>query len=239
VQGIQSTSLPILPESFFANNGLGGLNGFRNVVGLRHASQLYQNASGSRHNNAKSFLYPLGALRGHPRLSCKGWRIEQVPFCHFGVQVGVGVDREEEWTLARVGVEQRIPSIPMFDLPLATCCTIINCYCYSKILCLENYSPASDSNISLLSSSALDTIWGWKCTSGSEEWLKIPLDRGGFRLISFASSFEVLGPSGSAPFSLSPPSTPTTSVLSEVSSTSPPSLTPFASIPKIDPYCLT
>lgn len=204
VRGIQSTSLPILRESFFADDGSSGLDGFSDVANLRHASQLYERASGSRINNSKSFLYPLGALRGDPRPSCQGWRVERAPFRYLGVQVGVGVDREEEWTVARVGVEQRMRSIPMFDLPLATRCAIINRFCYSKILYLDRYSPASDATISLLSSSALATIWGRKHASISEERLKTPLDRGGFGLIDLR--LQLRGPRAEWIYSLLPSS---------------------------------
>jgi hypothetical protein len=204
VQGIQTTSLPILRESFSADDGSSGLDGFSDVANLRHASQLYERASGSRINDAKSFLYPLGALRGDPRPSCQGWRVELAPFCYLGVQVGAGVDREEEWTVAQVGVEQRMRSIPMFNLPLATRCAIVNRFCYSKILYLDRYSPASNATISLLSSSALATIWGRKHASISEERLRTPLYQGGFGLIDLC--LQLQGPQAEWIYSLLPSS---------------------------------
>ena len=204
VKGITSLYLPTFVASLFADDAAVGLGGYSDVPNLKKAVDLYERASGSRLSAPKTFLYALGQLRVAPRPSCGGWRVTTEPFRYLGVQVGVEVDREKEWAAAKARVVQRMRGIPMFDLPLATRCSIINRFCYSKILYLDQFSPAPDHIIEAISSTALDVLWGKKSHSISPARLATPLDRGGFGLVDL--HLQLLGPRAAWIFSLLPSS---------------------------------
>ena len=73
--------------------------------------------------------------------------------------------------------------IPMYDLPLHSRCTIINVYCYSMFLFLDQFSPAPYAVVADLQKAAISAIWGKKQRLVSVEHLLRPVAHGGFGLI--------------------------------------------------------
>jgi hypothetical protein len=182
VQGIQSPFLPALRELLFADDTLAGLKDHTDLLSLESATKTYEKASGSKLSIIKSFLYPLGSYRINPPKLLNGWRIEMEPFRYLGITVGIGVDPEKEWAVIAEKAMKRMRSIPMFDLPIATRCAIINIYCFSKVLYFDQFLPAPESIIDQLTTAAQQAIWGQKRPLSSLDRLCTPLDRGGWGL---------------------------------------------------------
>ncbi|SCZ96950.1 BZ3500_MvSof-1268-A1-R1_Chr4-2g06885 [Microbotryum saponariae] len=83
----------------------------------------------------------------------------------------------------------RIRSIPMYDLPYAAKCSIINIYCYTKILYYSRFLPAPKSVVKEIEDAAMLAIHG-RASDGTQRRPKVsrsrlctPLDHGGFGLI--------------------------------------------------------
>lgn len=194
VAGIPSTSLPLLKESLFADDATCFLRNYSDVNQLDKAIEIYNLASSSKLNVDKSFLFPLGKFRHLPLLqqNFKSWRISTEPFRHLGVKVGIDYNNEVEWKEIEAGVVRRIRTIPMYDLPIATKCSIINIYCYSKILYYDKFSPAPLETIKRIIAVVLAAIWGGRTAKVSEHRLYTTLDRGGFGL--FNLELQLKGP---------------------------------------------
>jgi Reverse transcriptase (RNA-dependent DNA polymerase) len=192
VLGIQSSFLPALRELLFADDTLAGLKDHADLVKLGTATETYEKASGSRLSLEKSFLYPLGSFRSNPPQSINGWKVKLDPFRYLGVTVGKDVDSEKEWAVIAEKAIARMRSIPMYDLPIATRCSIINIYCYSKVLYVDQFLPAPDCVIEQLTGAAQQVIWGKKKPLASRDRLCTPLDNGGFGLSDL--SLQLQGP---------------------------------------------
>jgi hypothetical protein len=190
VQGIQSSFLPTLRELLFADDTLVGLKDHDDLLRLGATAKSYEKASGSKLSIAKSFLYPLGSCRIDPPQSLEGWKIETEPFRYLGITVGIGVDPEKEWAVIAEKAMARMRSIPMYDLPIATRCSIINSYCYSKVLYFDQFLPAPDSIIDKLTTAAQQAIWGKKRPLSYLQRLQTPLDRGGWGLADLALQLQ-------------------------------------------------
>ncbi|SGY13700.1 BQ5605_C010g05948 [Microbotryum silenes-dioicae] len=85
------------------------------------------------------------------------------------------------------GLDHR--SIPMYDLPYAAKCSIINIYCYTKILYYSRFLPAPKSVVKEIEEAAMLAIYG-RASDGTQRRPKVsrsrlctPLDHGGFGLI--------------------------------------------------------
>lgn len=182
-----------LKESLFADDAVCFLRDYSDFHQLQKAITIYCLASGSKLNDHKSFLYPLGKYRLPPllRTSYSSWTVSTEPFRHLGVRVGIDVDVLAFWNTLKSKVIHRIRTIPMFDLPLATRCNIINIYCYSKILYVDRFSPAPKAVIKEIINAAHDAIWGNKSPTVKRDRLYTPLDRGGFGLINL--DLQLLG----------------------------------------------
>lgn len=182
--GMTSGNLPTLKESLFADDAVSFLEDYKDAEKLEEAISIYCLASGSRINLDKSFIYPLGKFRSHPLLidRWKDWNVITTPFRHLGVTVGIGFNSEVQWRVITREAITRMRRIPMFDLPLAARCAIINQYCYSKILYYDKFSPASPATIKELTKAASDVIWGNRKQLVRHERLCTPLDSGGFGL---------------------------------------------------------
>ncbi|SCV70188.1 BQ2448_1582 [Microbotryum intermedium] len=141
---------------------------------LDRAIRLYERASASKLSTTKSFLYPLG-YASH--------------FRYLGIQVGVDIAEDAGWEEVKSSTIARIRSIPMYDLPYAAKCSIVNIYCYTKILYYNRFLPAPKSVVKEIEDAAMLAFHG-RASDGiqrrprvSRSRLYTPLDHGGFGLI--------------------------------------------------------
>ncbi|SGY13821.1 BQ5605_C010g05985 [Microbotryum silenes-dioicae] len=157
------------------------------IAGLQN---LYERASASKLSNVKSFLYPLGAFRDRSIAPDLGtWRLSDSQFRYLGIQVGVEIAEDAGWEDVKALTIARIRSIPMYDLPYAAKCSIINIYCYTKILYYSRFLPAPKSVVKEIEEAAMLAIHG-RASDGTQRRPKVsrsrlctPLDHGGFGLI--------------------------------------------------------
>jgi exonuclease III len=191
IRGIQRP--PLLPflERLHADDLALGLADQQDLEVFNTCLDLYCSASGGQVNLAKSFLYPMGL---QPALSMTGlahrWRIDNNAFRYLGVMVGPSVDSTAVWKGLASQVVRRMTSIPMYDLPLASRCAIINRYCYSKVFYLDAFIPCPLSVSNSLEESALTAIWkGHHTRKVSTARLKLPLESGGFGLLPLTTQF--------------------------------------------------
>jgi exonuclease III len=185
--GIKVTGnvLPAFRECLFADDTYTGLKDFNDAAQLDGAILAYGQASGQVVNHTKSFLYLLGTFRHDTSIgtSWNTWTIRREEFRCLGVQVGTTVDTGREWSNMQAGVLARLRGILMYDLPLAARCAIVNRYCYTKILYLDQFSPATSATIHTIVEAAKRAIWGKNRSTVSYARLCTPLDRGGFGLV--------------------------------------------------------
>ncbi|SCZ88262.1 BZ3500_MvSof-1268-A1-R1_Chr10-2g02898 [Microbotryum saponariae] len=176
VKGIEIAGLQNIRELLFADDACCALHNLSDLDHLTRAIELYERASASKLSNAKSFLYPLGAFRDRP-------------FRYLGIQVGVEIAEDAGWEDVKASTIARIRSIPMYDLPYAAKCSIINIYCYTKILYYSRFLPAPKSVVKEIEDAAMLAIHG-RASDGTQRRPKVsrsrlctPLDHGGFGLI--------------------------------------------------------
>lgn len=156
-------------------------DGVRDLAKLNAGLDLFKKAGGGTVNRKKSFVYGLGqTLQG---TSWHGWPVQKGPFRYLGIQVGKDVDTEEVWSAIASKVERRMQGIPMFDLSIASKCSIINIYCYTKIFYVDQFLPAPEKIVKRLEDAARAAIWGKKKALVSEEHLLTPTKHGGFGLL--------------------------------------------------------
>jgi hypothetical protein len=74
----------------------------------------------------------------------------------------------------------------MFDLPIASRCSIINIYCFTKIFYLDQFMPAPVEVVNRLQDSAIRAIWGKSKELVSKDLLLKPTKHGGFGLVPLA-----------------------------------------------------
>lgn len=174
--------IPHLQSLMFADDVLIGLKDQADLVKAEQALQLFQSASGGKLNQSKSFLYGLDRQPSDLRSTWQ-WSSRNAPFRYLGVMVGSDLDVNQVWSDLIAKVRKRMDSIPMFDLPLVTKCSVINIYCFSKILFVDQFIPASVENLKTIQKAAIQAIWGKKKHTVNEALLQSPLDHGGFGLI--------------------------------------------------------
>ncbi|SGY19804.1 BQ5605_C017g08322 [Microbotryum silenes-dioicae] len=190
VKGIASPGLPTIRELLFADDGCCALHDTSDLDHLNRAIELYERASASKLSDAKSFLYPLGSFRDRPIPSHLGsWRLSDSQFCYLGVQVGMDIAEDAGWEEVKSATVARIRSIPMYDLPYAAKCSIINIYYYTKILYYNRFIPSPKSVVKEIEDAVMIAIHG-RASDGSQKPPKVsrlrlctPLDHGGFGLI--------------------------------------------------------
>ncbi|SCV69872.1 BQ2448_1266 [Microbotryum intermedium] len=190
IKGIESPGLQTIRELLFADDACCALHDLSDLHDLNRAIGLYERASARRLSNAKSFLYPLGSFRNHPIVPRLGtWRLSDSQFRYLGIQVGVDIAEDAGWEEVKSSTIARIRSIPMYDLPYAARCSIINTYCYMKVLFYNRFLPAPKSVIKEIEDAAMLAIHG-RDSDGtrrrpmvSRSRLCAPLDHGGFGLI--------------------------------------------------------
>ncbi|SGZ14487.1 BQ5605_C029g10597 [Microbotryum silenes-dioicae] len=198
VKGIASPGLPTIRELLFADNACCALHDTSDLNHLNWAIELYERASASKLSNAKSFLYPLGSFRDRPIPSHLGsWRLSDLQFRYLGVQVGVDIAEDAGWEEVKSATVARIRSIPMYNLPYAAKCSIINIYCYTKILYYNRFIPASKSVVKEIEDAVMIAIHG-RASDGSQKPPKVsrlrlctPLDHGGFGLIDLPQRLAI------------------------------------------------
>ncbi|SCV74983.1 BQ2448_8012 [Microbotryum intermedium] len=190
VKGIESPGLKTIRELLFADDACCALHDLSDLQDLNRAIGLYERASASKLSNAKSFLYPLGSFRNHPIVPRLGtWRLSDSQFRYLGIQVGVDIAEDAGWEEVKSSTIARIRSIPMYDLPYAARCSIINTYWYTKVLFYNRFLPAPKSVVKEIEDAAMLAIHG-RDSDGtrrrpmvSRSRLCTPLDHGGFGLI--------------------------------------------------------
>ncbi|SGY11774.1 BQ5605_C011g06268 [Microbotryum silenes-dioicae] len=190
VKGIASPGLPTIRELLFADDACCALHDTSDLDHLNRAFELYERTSASKLSDAKSFLYPLGSFRDRPIPSHLGsWRLSDSQFRYLGVQVGVDIAEDAGWEEVKSATVARIRSIPMYDLPYAAKCSIINIYCYTKILYYNRFIPSPKSVVKEIEDAVMIAIHG-RASDGSQKPPKVsrlrlctPLDHGGFGLI--------------------------------------------------------
>ncbi|SCV74677.1 BQ2448_7706 [Microbotryum intermedium] len=190
VTGIESPGLQTIRELLFADDACCALHDLSDLQDLNRAIGLYERASASKLSNAKSFLYPLGSFRNHPIVPRLGtWRLSDSQFRYLGIQVGVDIAEDAGWEEVKSSTIARIRSIPMYDLPYAARCSIINTYCYTKVLFYNRFLPAPKSVVREIEDAAMLAIHGRDSDATrrrpmvSRSRLCTPLDHGGFGLI--------------------------------------------------------
>lgn len=195
VTGIRHTGLGAFQETIqplqtllFADDLVVGLRDPRDLEKAEHAFDLYRGASGGKVSTTKSFLHRLGAA--NPHHVWPNWTISSTPFRYLGVQVGQGVQSDQIWASLVASVKARMRSIPMFDLPIAARCSIINIYCFSKVLYLDQFMPALPCRVNELMWAAVDTIWAGKQRLVSKPWLFKPKENGGYGLLRLDYQFD-------------------------------------------------
>ncbi|SCV69797.1 BQ2448_1191 [Microbotryum intermedium] len=190
VKGIESAGLQTIRELLFADDACCALHDLSDLQDLNRAIGLYERASASKLSNAKSFLYPLGSFRDHPVAPRLGtWRLSASHFRYLGIQVGVDIAEDAGWEEVKSSTIARIQSIPMYDLPYAARCSIINTYCYTKVLFYNRFLPAPKSVVKEIEDAAMlaihrrDSDGTRRRPMVSRSRLCTPLDHGGFGLI--------------------------------------------------------
>ncbi|SCV73047.1 BQ2448_6972 [Microbotryum intermedium] len=190
VKGIESPGLQTIRELLFAVDACCALHDLSDLQDLNRAIRLYERASASKLSNAKSFLYPLGSFRDHPVAPRLGtWRLSAPHFRYLGIQVGVDIAEDAGWEEVKSSTIARINSIPMYDLPHPAKCSIVNIYCYTKILYYNRFLPAPKSVVKEVEDAAMLAIHG-RASDGTQRRPRVsrsrlytPLDHGGFGLI--------------------------------------------------------
>ncbi|SCV73863.1 BQ2448_6293 [Microbotryum intermedium] len=190
VKGMESAGLQTIRELLSADDACCALLDHSDLEHLNQAIRLYERASVSKLSKAKSFLYPLGSHRDHPIATHLGtWRLSNSQFRYLGIQVGVDIAEDAGWDEVMSSTIARIRSIPMYDLPYAAKCSIINIYCYTKILYYNRFLPAPKNVVKEIQDAAMLAIHG-RASDGSQRRpmvsrsrLCTPLDHGGFGLI--------------------------------------------------------
>ncbi|SGZ28392.1 BQ5605_C027g10327 [Microbotryum silenes-dioicae] len=190
VKGIDIAGLQNVRELLFADDACCALHNLSDLDHLNRAIELYERASASKLSNVKSFLYPLGAFRDRSIAPDLGtWRLSDSQFRYLGIQVGVEIAEDAGWEDVKALTIARIRSIPMYDLPYAAKCSIINIYCYTKILYYSRFLPAPKSVVKEIEEAAMLAIHG-RASDGTQRRPKVsrsrlctPLDHGGFGLI--------------------------------------------------------
>ncbi|SCV70957.1 BQ2448_3719 [Microbotryum intermedium] len=190
VKGIESPGLQTICELLFADDACCALHDLSDLQDLNRAIGLYERASVSKLSNAKSFLYPLGSFRDHPVAPRLGtWRLSASHFRYLGIQVGVDIAEDAGWEEVKSSTIARIRSIPMYDFPYAAKCSIVNIYCYTKILYYNRFLPAPKSVVKEIEDAAMLAIHG-RASDGTQRRPRVsrsrlytPLDHGGFGLI--------------------------------------------------------
>ncbi|SCV74708.1 BQ2448_7737 [Microbotryum intermedium] len=175
VKGIGSGRLQTIRELLFTDDACCALHDISDLDHLNEAIRVYERASASKLSNTKSFLYPLGSFRNHPMATHVGTRrLSDSQFRYLGIQSA---------TIAH------IRSIPMYDLPYAAKCSIINIYCYTKVLFYNRFLTAPKNVVKEIEDAAMLAIYG-RDSDGtrrrpmvSRSRLCTPLDHGGFGLI--------------------------------------------------------
>ncbi|SGY77079.1 BQ5605_C005g03551 [Microbotryum silenes-dioicae] len=190
VKGIDIAGLQNVRELLFADDACCALHNLSDLDHLNRAIELYERASASKFSNVKSFLYPLGAFRDRSIAPDLGtWRLSDSQFRYLGIQVGVEIAEDAGWEDVKASTIARIRSVPMYDLPYAAKCSIINIYCYTKILYYSRFLPAPKSVVKEIEEAAMLAIHG-RASDGTQRRPKVsrsrlctPLDHGGFGLI--------------------------------------------------------
>ncbi|SCV70771.1 BQ2448_3533 [Microbotryum intermedium] len=190
VKGIESPGLQTIRELLFADDACCALHDLSDLKHLDRAIRLYERASASKLSTTKSFLYPLGSFRDHPVAPRLGtWRLSASHFRYLGIQVGVDIAEDAGWEEVKSSTIARINSIPMYDLPYADKCSIVNIYCYTKILYYNRFLPAPKSVVKEIEDAAMLAIHG-RASDGTQRRPRVsrsrlytPLDHGGFGLI--------------------------------------------------------
>ncbi|SCV74847.1 BQ2448_7876 [Microbotryum intermedium] len=192
VKGIESPSLQTIRELLFADDACCALHDLSDLEHLDRAIRLYERASASKLSTTttKSFLYPLGSFRNHPVAPRLGtWRLSASHFRYLGIQVGVDIAEDAGWEEVKSSTIARIRSIPMYDLPYAAKCSIVNIYCYTKILYYNRFLPAPKSVVKEIEDAAMLAIHG-RASDGTQRRPRVsrsrlytPLDHGGFGLV--------------------------------------------------------
>ncbi|SCV71589.1 BQ2448_3177 [Microbotryum intermedium] len=190
VKGIESPGLQTIRELLFADDACCALHDLSDLEHLDRAIRLYERASASKLSTTKSFLYPLGSFRDHPVAPRLGtWRLSASHFRYLGIQVGVDIAEDAGWEEVKSSTIARINSIPMYDLPYAAKCSIVNIYCYTKILYYNRFLPAPKSVVKEIEDAAMLAIHG-RASDGTQRRPRVsrsrlytPLDHGGFGLI--------------------------------------------------------
>ncbi|SGZ24114.1 BQ5605_C023g09706 [Microbotryum silenes-dioicae] len=190
VKGIDIAGLQNVRKLLFADDACCALHNLSDLDHLNRAIELYERASASKLSNVKSFLYPLGAFRDRSIAPDLGtWRLSDSQFRYLGIQVGVEIAEDAGWEDVKASTIARIRSIPMYDLPYAAKCSIINIYCYTKILYYSRFLPAPKSVVKEIEEAVMLAIHG-RASNGTQRRPKVsrsrlctPLDHGGFGLI--------------------------------------------------------
>lgn len=181
------TDIPHLQSLLFADDAVVGLRDLRDLEKAEAAFELYEAASGGRISKQKSFLYLLGQAS---TVEWPRWPICQGSFRYLGIQIGRGVQPADIWKSTISKVKARMNAIPMFDLPIATRCSIINIYCFSKVLYLDQFMPAPEGTVQELWDAAIKTIWGTKQHLVNQYLLITPKNHGGFGLLRLDLQFD-------------------------------------------------
>jgi len=119
------------------------------------------------------------------------WKVQRKSFKSLGVQMGRDVDAEKVWEDMKRKVRNRMNQILMSDLPLTTRCSIINRYCYSKILYLDKFLPAPSSATEDVEKAAISRIWKRDRPSVNPQRLTTIQDMGGFGLMPLMEVLQV------------------------------------------------
>lgn len=190
IQGIQRPFLSPFKECLHADDLACGLKDKEDLLTFNSILNLYSEATAGVLNVRKSFLYPMGQVwGGGPSLG--NWKVVHKPFRYLGITVGSAVDPEAEWHILAARVSARLAQIPMYDLPLATRCAIVNRYCYSKVFYFDTFLPCPANIMDTMEQAALAAIWkGHTKRSVSTKRLQQPFQHGGFGLIPLALQFQ-------------------------------------------------
>ncbi|SCV70634.1 BQ2448_3396 [Microbotryum intermedium] len=171
VKGMESAGLQTIRE-LLADDACCTPHDISDLDHLNEAIRVYERASASKLSNTKSFLYPLATRSS----------------VTFGIQVGVDTAEDAGWDEVKSATIARIRFIPMYDLPYAAKCSIINIYCYTKVLFYNRFLPlprvsSRRSWMPPCSQFTVETRMALKGARWSPGRASAPLDHGGFGLI--------------------------------------------------------
>lgn len=183
VQGLPSNCPYNLKEIAFADDTNSGLKDRTDCRTIIRISKVFEKASGSLISTDKSFFYPLGVYAKTKDTMIDTWKIRTTDFDHLGVPIGRGVKPIKVWQDMASKMATRFTRIPLYDVPIAGRCHIVNTFIYSKMFYLDQFIPCPIDIVEQIESNVLVRFWRNQPVLVRKEVLQTSKKQGGFGLL--------------------------------------------------------